>query len=66
MAKAKRGTLIQQSRRVSPQDKAVFHAVVGAGKSRVVRNFFDVGPGDEQAIQRLIEARVDARLKAGG
>jgi hypothetical protein len=65
MARRKGPTMIQRSRAVSPQDKAVFHAVTGAGKARTVRNFFDLGPGDEADIQRMLQRRVSERLQRG-
>lgn len=66
MAKRRKGpTLIQRSRAISPQDKAVFHVVAGAGKARVRRDFFDLGPGDEDAITRLLQGRVTERMKRG-
>jgi hypothetical protein len=65
MAKRKGPTMIQRSRAVSPQDKAVFHAVAGAGKARTVRNFFDLGPGDEAEVQRMLQRRVSERMQRG-
>ena len=65
MAKRKRPTLIQRSRAVSPQQKAIYHAVTGAGKSRVVRDFFNFGPGDAEAITRLLQGRITTRLQRG-
>jgi hypothetical protein len=66
MAKRRGRTMIQRSRGVSPQEKAVHHAVTGAGKARVVRNFFDLGPGDTDAILRLVQARVSERMRPRG
>jgi hypothetical protein len=57
--------MIQRSRAVSPQDKAVFHAVTGAGKARTVRNFFDLGPGDEAEAERMLQRRLTERLQRG-
>lgn len=65
MAKRKGRTLIQQSRAISPQQKAIYHAVVGAGKSRVIRDFFALGPGDAEAITRLLQGRITTRLQRG-
>jgi len=58
-------TLIQQSRSESPQQKATYHAVVGAGRARVKRDFFDLGPGDPEEIRRLLQARMTERLQRG-
>jgi hypothetical protein len=62
---ARRGgqTMIQRSRGVSPQQKAIYHAEVGAGKRRVIRDFFDLGPGDAEAITRLLQGRISTRLQ---
>lgn len=66
MAKRRQGpTLIQSSRAVSPQQKAVYHTVAGAGRSRVKRDFFDLGPGDSEAITRLLQARITERMTRG-
>lgn len=65
-AKGRKQTLIQQSRGVSPQQKAVYHAEAGAGKSRVIRDFFNLGTGDAEAITRLLQARITTRFQARG
>ena len=57
--------MIQSSRAVSPQQKAVYHTVAGAGRSRVKRDFFDLGPGDSEAITRLLQARITERMTRG-
>ncbi len=56
------GTMISQSRGVSPSEKAAFHNISGAGKSRVIREFFGLTPSDEEAITTLVERDLDARL----
>ena len=53
-----KGTFIQASRAESPEQKALYHQVTGAGKSRVLRKFFELSEDDEQALT----ARVDAHL----
>jgi hypothetical protein len=63
--RASGNTLIQNSRNVSPQQKAVFHNVVGAGRSKVRREFFNLGPSDAEAIVNLLETRLDANLQRG-
>lgn len=64
MAKAKRRgpTLIQRSRRVPSGQKALYHQVAGAGKSRVLRPFFDLNREDELSIEAEIERLLGARL----
>lgn len=66
MARKRGPTLIQRSRGVSPQQKAVYHAEVGAGKSRVIRDFFNLGPGDAEAITRMLQSRITTRLGKRG
>lgn len=44
-------TLIQRSREKRPSEKAWFHQVSGAGKSRVKRPFFELSADDERAIE---------------
>lgn len=66
MARRRKGpTLIQRSRAVSPEQKAVYHVVAGAGKKRVIRDFFDMNPQDEAEIVRLLGSRIDERLRRG-
>ena len=57
--------MVQRSRAESPEQKAVYHAVVGAGRSRVTRDFFDLGPGDVDAIRTLVQRRVTERMTRG-
>lgn len=67
MARRRRGpTLIQQSRRVSPAQKAVYHQVQGAGKSRVKREFFDLGAADMDAIATEAQRRMTRTLQSRG
>jgi hypothetical protein len=68
MAKrAKTGpTFIQRSRGVSPQQKAIYHNVVGAGRSRVKREFFDLSDEDSETIVEFLERRLLASDPEGG
>lgn len=59
---ANRGTFIQQSRAVSPEQKALYHHVLGAGRSRVKREFFGVSDAELTAIGRRVEAFVATKL----
>ena len=53
-------TLIQRSRAVGAADKAFWHQVSGAGKRRVLRQFFDLNAADEAfIIGRLDRAVAD-------
>ena len=62
MAK-KASTLIQQSRRKSPAEKATYHQEAGAGRSRVKRRFFELGASDEAAIVARITQSLDRTVK---
>jgi len=59
---AKRQTLIQRSRRVSPAEKATYHEVTGAGRSRVKRPFFGLDERDEAAIVDRIDKGIQQAL----
>lgn len=63
--KTSRGTAIQRSNDIGAEQKALYHAELGAGKSRVVRNFFDLSPADVEAIAERLQASLDRRLAAG-
>ena len=43
-------TFIQRARDVAPSEKAAFHQITGAGKSRVKREFFGLSARDEELI----------------
>jgi gentisate 1,2-dioxygenase len=60
-----RRTLIQSSRAKSPQEKAIFHTVAGAGQSKVKRNFFDVSASDLVEIASFLETRLGDNLQRG-
>lgn len=64
MSKKKAGrTLIQRSRDLRPAEKALFHNVSGAGKSRVKREFFDLDDSDVKAMTEELERRVTKNLQ---
>lgn len=58
-----RATLIQRSRDLRPGEKALFHNVSGAGKSRVKREFFDLDASDVDALRDELERRVTKNLR---
>jgi phage gpG-like protein len=63
MAKRRSGpTLIQQSRRVPAEEKALYHQELGAGRSHVKRPFLGLTDDDEKAIVTRIEAAMDKRI----
>lgn len=51
-------TFIQRSRGVSSVEKATVHNITGAGKSRVIRRFFDLTEDDQDAAARIVEQAV--------
>lgn len=55
-------TLIQRSRAVAPGQKALYHQVFGAGKSRVLRQFFDLNDDDARVIGDEMRRRITERL----
>jgi len=55
-------TMVQRSRKVAPADKAVFHNETGAGRSRVIREFFNLNDRDVEGIVALLERRLSQRL----
>jgi len=56
MAKRRTGsTLIQRSRRKSASEKAAYHQVTGAGRSRVKRPFFGMDDRIEDAVFDKVE-----------
>ena len=57
-------TMVQRSRKVAPEEKAVFHNVTGAGTSRVKREFFLLNDRDAEQIVTLLERRLSQRLSA--
>ena len=63
MAKRQRGpTLIQQSRRKSAEEKAMYHQVLGAGKSRVKREFLGLTEQDERDIVDRIQKSIERQI----
>lgn len=59
-------TLIQRSRSKTPVEKAVYHNVAGAGKSRVKRAYFDLDASDTEALRQELDRRVERRLHQQG
>jgi len=64
---AKRGgpTLIQRSRQVPDEQKALYHQVLGAGKARVIRKFLGLTPADETAIRERLGKGIRENLARG-
>lgn len=60
------GTFIQRSRRVGAAEKAAYHQVTGAGKSRVKRKFFELSESDVDEIAEVVGQHLDRSLKQTG
>lgn len=56
-------TFIQRSRERTAEQKARFHQVEGAGRSRVTRPFLGLTAPEEAEIDRRITALIDQRLQ---
>lgn len=57
------GTLIQRSRAVAGADKALFHNITGAGRSRVKRKFFGLTPEEAKTIRDRVQAHVSRQVQ---
>lgn len=58
-----RKTLIQSSREKSSEEKAMYHQVLGAGSSKVIREFLSITNEDVRGINRLIATHIEGQLK---
>jgi phage gpG-like protein len=54
-------SMVQRSRKVPAAEKAVYHQIAGAGKSRIKREFFGLTPQDMDDISVLLERRLSQR-----
>ena len=59
-------TFIQRSRAVGPEQKALYHQVLGAGKSRVKREFFDISQADIMALAARLQSLMGEKIRAIG
>jgi hypothetical protein len=44
------------------EEKAIYHQVAGAGKSRVLRKFFELSDSDADAIVKLVEDSISKAI----
>jgi hypothetical protein len=56
--------MIQRSRSKASEEKALYHQVLGAGRSRTKREFLGLTPQDEKDITQRIEQHIGRQLKA--
>lgn len=61
--RARATTFVQRSRGTTPEQKALYHQVLGAGRSRVLRPFLGVTAEEERVIEKRIEALIDGALR---
>lgn len=59
---ARSATFIQRSRSKGSAEKATYHDISGAGRSRVRRPFFSLTDEDETALTDLFLKRLEASL----
>lgn len=55
-------SFIARSRQTSSEEKAMFHNVTGAGKSGVIREFFNLHETDQEALRDDLERLIATRL----
>jgi hypothetical protein len=60
--RASGGTFIQRSRSVSGADKAFWHNIAGAGRARVIREFFALSDADETWIIGEVDDEIRRQL----
>lgn len=51
-------TMRNRSKNMAPAEKALYHAELGAGKSRVIRDFFGLTGSDLDALTAMVRASV--------
>lgn len=56
-------TFIQRSREKGAAEKAAYHTVSGAGKSRTKREFFGLNQQDEEQIARVVSKHLDKLVR---
>jgi hypothetical protein len=56
-------TLIQRSRQVPDEQKALYHQVLGTGRSRITRKFLGLTEGEEDQIREKIKAMIRNGLR---
>lgn len=57
-------TFIQRSRGESSEQKAMWHNVTGAGRSGVIRTFFDLSREEQEACRDLLQTQLETRLRS--
>lgn len=59
------GTFIQRSRGKSSEEKAIYHNVTGAGRSKVIRRFLGLTDSDVEHIRRQLDEALQGRIDRG-
>jgi hypothetical protein len=55
---------IQRSREMSSEQKAIFHNITGAGRSRVFRRFMGLTAIEQEKVRGILGGLIDQRVKA--
>lgn len=55
-------TRTQRSRSKRPSEKATYHQITGAGRSRIKRQFFGIAESDAALITKEVGAAIDGNL----
>jgi hypothetical protein len=56
-------SFIQRSREVSSEQKAMWHNVTGAGRSRVIREFFGLTDEEQKQVRDALEHEMSTRFQ---
>lgn len=59
-------TMIQRSRAMGAEEKAVFHNLTGAGRSHVLRPFMDLTEEDQNVLTTQVADGIDRVLNEHG
>jgi hypothetical protein len=66
MARNRSGpTMIQRSRQKASEEKALYHQVLGAGRSRVKREFLGLTAEDETKISQRLAQHIGQQFQKG-
>jgi hypothetical protein len=59
------GTFIHQSRAIPSEQKAIYHNVTGAGRSRVIRKFLGLTDQNQADLRDGLERLIAMRIQRG-
>jgi len=61
--RGRKDTIVRSSRPKTPMQKALYHQVDGAGRSRVKRQFFELNEQDFTDIGMMLDKQLRTRLR---